>query len=326
MSNEAVPMTPSEAVQQRLRELKIVLDPEIDYRLEQVFPKLKGWGANRTIKRRAKLIRLVEPTLYHMLLAGEEVLYVAKGVQYSLAENYFMGALWSTLLNQTVFVLTNARLLMMRSNNWGKPSEMFWVVYYSEIANFKASWTGVLKLNLQDKKQLKFTGFPAQDRKTMPAIFQQALDDYRRLNFAPFASQSRENLCCRCFKVVSKGDFVCSHCGTQYWTPRGLALRSLVFPSWGDFCMKHYFLASAELACYLLSWTVAITRFADNDSEGAVAIVVMILLFENSFDAILTYLIARKGLNHRRDRHPDQPQPDAGEKNHFADADGATTY
>ncbi len=304
MSEAPVP-GPREKVVQRLQEMKIVLDPEIPYQLEKVFPKITGWGSNAEVKRRGKLIRLVEPVLAKMLLPDEEVWYVAKGVQYSLAENYFMGALWAAMMNQTVFVFTNARLLMMRSNSRGKPTEMFWMIYYSEIAHFKSTWTGVLSLKLSDKKTLKFTNFPSLDRKSMPPLFQAALDDYRAHGLTPMASQSKENLCCHCFQVVAKGDYLCNHCGTEYWTPKQLALRSLLFPSWGDICMRHYVMAFIELLGYLISWGIAVAGLVSpNPAEGWFT-VAFIFLFEHPIDAIMTYFVASKGLSHRRDAAPD---------------------
>ena len=300
MSDDAdLAKSPQELIQDRLQKLKIELDDSIDYRLETLFAKTTGWGANGEIKRRAKLIRQVEPTLQEMLLPKEEVLYVAKGVQYSFAESYFMGALWANMLNQTVFVLTNLRLLMLRSKSNGKPTHTFWVIYYSEIAEFKPTWTGVLKLKMRDGKRCTFTGFSKLDRKAMPTLFQDTLDRYRQQGFEPTVSQSRENLCSHCFKIVSKDVYVCRHCGADYWTPKELALRSLIFPSWGDFCMKHYGIAIMELIGYAFSWFFAITVLTERGSEGLI-VAGMIFLFEHPLDAVLTYNVAKKGLNPRR--------------------------
>lgn len=298
---DANPQPPrSELVETRLRELKLPLDDQIAYQLDSLFPKITGWGAKGEIKRQYKLIKLVEPTLARMLLADEEVLYVAKGVQYSLAENYLFGV-FAALMNQTVLVLTNARLLMMRSNTSGKPSDMFWVIYYSEILDLKANWTGGLNLKLHDQKKLKFTGFPKIDRQSIPTIFQRAFQNYSRLKFAPQTSQSRETLCCRCFHVVPKGDFFCEHCGAEYWRPRDLAFRSLIFPSWGDLCMNHYGLGIVKLIGYIATWALAAIKFTRNDPVEGLLVVGFILLIEHPIDAILTYNIASKGLNHRRD-------------------------
>ncbi len=302
---EEVVRTERDEVLDRLAKLKIALDQDIPYRWETVFAETSGWGSNSEIKRRAKLLKQVGPTLREMLLPNEEVLYVAKGVQYSLAESYLMGAWLASVLNQTVFVLTNLRLLMMRSNGSGKPQETYWVIYYSEIEQFKPYWTGVLKLRLQDRKQYTFTGFSKRDRKAMPAIFEEAIEQYQRLGFSPEVSQSRENLCSHCFQIVPKADYVCDSCGAVYWTPKELALRSLVFPSWGDFCMKHYGVASVELVGYAFSWIVAINALMGPDMVDGLIVALLIFVIEHPVDAMLTYNVARKGLNPRRGPNPD---------------------
>ena len=306
---EDVVLTAREQILARLQTLKILVDADIPYRLESVFAETSGWGGNGEVIRRAKLLRNVGPQLTEMLLPNEEVLYVAKGVQHSFVEQYFMGALWALwthFLNQTVFVLTNLRLLMMRSNGSGKPKENFWVIYYSEIDTFEPSWTGVLDLTLQDRKKLTFTGFSRRDRKAMPVIFQEAVDAYQRLGFEPGVSQSRENLCAHCFKIVPVREFACRGCGADYWTPGQLALRSLIFPSWGDFCMKHYGRATFELIGYCISWIAAINALAGPNTEAGIIFAVFIFIIEHPLDAFLTYNVAKKGLNPRRGPDPDR--------------------
>ena len=190
--------------------------------------------------------------------SNEEVLYIALSVQHSLIESMTTGALWSMMINQTVFILTNLRLLMVRSNSRGKPHETCWMVYYSEIRRFKSSLTGVLILNLEDRKTYKYTGFSKLDRKTMPAMFEEALEEYREHGFQPNCTQSRENVCGRYFAIVPKGDYECGSCDTRFWRPVDVALRSLIFPAWGDILLKHYPFAAFEVFGYLFTWIVAI--------------------------------------------------------------------
>lgn len=134
----------------------------------------------------------------------------------------------------------------------------------------------------------------------MPRIFQEALDNYRKLGFHPPVSQSRENLCSHCFQVIPKGRYVCRHCGSEFWTPKDLAIRSLIFPSWGDLCMKHYHFATVEMIGYATSWFVAIQQLTGPNPEEGLLFAGMIFVLAHPVDAILTYLVAKKGLNPRR--------------------------
>ncbi len=107
-------------VSQKLADLGLSFDPTIAYRLDLLYPRLEGWGVVGQIRRKHKLVARVEARLKAVLRPGEEVLYVAKGVQYKFSEHYFMGLL-AVLINQTICVLTNGRLLMIHSDPRGKP-------------------------------------------------------------------------------------------------------------------------------------------------------------------------------------------------------------
>jgi hypothetical protein len=286
-----------------LTELGLAINPNIAYDLDSMFPKLTGWGSKGQIKQKHKMLLLIEPFLSEILLEGEDVLFVSKGVQFSFVEQYFLG-IWAMLINQTVFVQTNTRLLLIHSNTSGKPKHTNWMIYYSQIESFKVSWSGSVSLKLKDGKKFTFTGFQGPDKKQMPAIFESAMETYREFNFNPAVTQSRENLCSKCNQVVPKGMYQCDACGQQYWKPSEIALRSLAFPSWGDFVMGHTVLACVELMGYLFSWLILFSIFVGLIDEpggliGAVAISIFVLGIAHGIDAGLTYFIAKKGLNPR---------------------------
>ncbi len=296
-------------VAQRLAEWNLSLDPSITYDLDKMFPKTEGWGVKGEVKRKVKLVQNVEPVFRRILLDGEQVLCVAKGVQYKFSEQYFMG-IWANLINQTVFVLTNARLLMIRTNSKGKPKETFWMVAYSQIDKFEGSWTGTVKVKLRDGLKLTFTGFPKTDRKSMPQIFEEVLETYRQAGVDPQVTQSRENLCAYCFFRVPKDVYTCEQCQAEYWRPGEVAIRSLVFPSWGDFAMKHTSLAIIELLGYAVMWfiiaAVWVAALSGGDDMGIVGVAIFtafLLAFSHVPDAALTYYVAKKGL------HPKSPPP-----------------
>ncbi len=291
--------TPSAAAQ-RLAELRLQLDPQLPYNLDSMFPKLTGWGAKGDLKTKHKLIQQVEPLLRRLLRPGEEVLYVAKGVQTKFSEQYFLGY-WATLINQTVFVLTNLRLIMLHSDTKGRPRHTYWLIYYNQIKKFKAGWTGQVALDLVDGTQLRFSGFRGTDRKQMPALFESALATYQQLGFNPQSTQSRENLCSHCLDVVPKAHYACGQCGQQFWKPSELALRSLIFPSWGDFLMGHTLVAVMEMLGYGFSWLILLVLIAAALADPGEALIVAVvfvffLIVEHAVDAGLTYFIAKKGL------------------------------
>lgn len=305
MADENTP--PSEAdILAKLSELKLQLNPEIPYHLQNLFPTLTGWFINNTIKNKATLIRALEPRLEEILKPGEEVLYISRGVNNSFVESLFMGALWANLLNQTAFILTNARLLMIRTNLKGTPQNNFWGIYYSEIKTFKSSWAGALELRLQDGRSMTFSGLPKADRKMMSEIFETAINDYREKGFEPTTTQSMETLCAYCYETVPKDEFVCEACGATYWTPSQLALCSLIFPSWGNFLMGHTLMAGFELLGYVVVILFLVIPVISGMMTGVIASVeagILVLAGTLSFAhlvyAIVTYFVARKGLNPR---------------------------
>ncbi len=301
------PLT-AEQVQAKLAELNLALPPGVSYRWETLFAKLEGWGAKGYIQRKYKLISNSAGLLQQMLKPGEEVLYVGKGVYASFAEQYFMGAIMANLINQTVFVLTNLRLIMLHSNTKGVPGHTYWTIFYNQIKTFKASWTGTVNLVLLDGTSLKFSGFEKLDRTQMPAVFEKAMADYRMLGFNPAVSQSRENVCSHCFEIVPRNEYQCAGCQANYWKPSQIALRSLIFPSWGDFLMRHTSAAVLELIGYAITWGIVLLTFSNALSQGveevigAVIIAVFLLGLAHVGDACLTYFVARKGLNPIRAR------------------------
>ena len=286
----------AEEVASKLAEWELNLNPEMPYQLDKMFPKLAGWGVKTEIKRRVKLIREVEPRLESMLLPNEQVLYVAKGIQSSVFEAITIGAMWSNMINQTVFVLTNVRLLMAHCNRKGQTSEPCWMIYYSEIKSFKGNWTGRLDLKLNDGTCYRFTGFPKIDRKTMPVIFEQAIQLYKEHGFEPACSQSRENACSHCFAIVPKATHDCPECGATFWTSSQIALRSLLFPAWGDLLMKHYPLAIMEIIGYMISWVIAL----DLASNGNIIAAIIVIACSHMIDSVVTLLISSKGLHTKR--------------------------
>ena len=280
-------------VDTKLAQLNLVLSPDINYRLETMFPKITGMFANGAIKKKFKLVQRVEPLMKEMLLDNEEVLFISKGNQSSFSEQFFMGALWAKTINHTVVILTNLRLLCIRTNGSGKPKRTFWSIYYSQIKELKSTIFGNAKICLKDGKNLNYSGFPKIDRKTMRTVFLDAYKLFEEKGFDPEVSQSREKLCGHCYEVVPKHDYECESCGATFWKPMEIGVRSFIFPSWGDFVMKHYLVAIAEFFGFMFLLLVIVISLADGDYVFAA----IIFLLANISDAFITAQIAAKGLH-----------------------------
>jgi len=286
----------------RLQELKLSAPDGLACQLETVFPKREGWGWKKDFRARHKLLKATAPLLERCLHEGEEVLYIAKGSRYSLAEFYFLGV-WASTINHTVIVLTNVRVLLFHTNGKGVPKQTHWMVYYSQIRKFSTTWLGMISLKLNDGRKLNFSGFNKVDRNNMPALIKSTIEKYRQLGFDPETSQSMENLCSRCLGQVSKYLYECDHCQTQFWTPRELALRSFIFPSWGDFLMGHTTLAMVELLGGFVTWgimLVLLTKFFITSDLSLLFIGLSVFVIGNGVDAIMTSHLASKGLYPRR--------------------------
>lgn len=286
----------SQLVDTKLTQLNLVLSPEINYRLETMFPELDGFMVNRSIKKKFQLVQRIEPLLKEMLLEKEEVLFVSKGIQNSSVESFFLGGMWAQSVNHTVVVLTNLRLLCLRTNGKGKPKQTFWSIFYSQIKDLTSSIFGNAKIILKDGTKLIYKGFPKLDRQTMRAVFLDAYERYQEKGFDPPVSQSRENLCSNCYQVVAKRDYECDSCGAEFWKPVDVGMRSFFFPSWGNMVMKHYPLAVAEMLGFLIMLTVIMLAIKDGDYVFAA----ILILIVNGGAALVAVTIAAKGLHLKR--------------------------
>ncbi len=263
----------------KLNELNLHLSPEINYRLETMFPKLDGMFVNRGIKKKCQLVQQIEPLLKAMLLEHEQVLFVSKGGR-------------GLDLQRVIAVLTNLRLLCMHNTGDGEPSYPYWTIYYSQIDELKDTILQNPKLYLKDGTKLRLNDFPKQEHETLRDVFQEAAQRFQKEGLDPPVSQSRENLCGNCFVIVSKHASECDACGATFWPPFEVGVRSLIFPPWGSFLIRPYQIAFGELLSYaLIGFSVLVFDVKD---VPAVAVLAFVLI---SATAAMEYSqIAAKGL------------------------------
>lgn len=265
----------------KLNELNLHLSPEINYRVESMFPRIEGMLVNWEIRKRFRLIKQIEPVLQKMLLENEQVQLISAGKVDTV---------------DTAMVFTESRLLCLRTNGKGKVIPTFCSIYNSQVREIKNmnTWSarGVLKFELKDGSDLKISGITKtdQDSEDSDSLDNENLQDEK--NIDPPVSQSRENLCGNCLQVVPKDHYQCAACGATFWRPWEIVLRSLIFPPWGGFVMQLYLMAAIYLA-YLIIIMIFVSIPLMRGDYG-LAFMVLVVIYVKA--AMSTWFIARKGL------------------------------
>nr|MCH9655050.1 hypothetical protein [Planctomycetota bacterium] len=183
-----------EMVRLKLSQLGLVLSPEINYRLEMMFPRLDGMFLDRKIRKQFQQVKEIEPLLKEMLLENEQVLFVTKGkIEY----------------HESIVVLTNLRMLRIPINNKGVPHQPFWFIYYTQVINLKKIDSLIPGIRLKDSGKVRFHRFQDKDRKMISSVSLNAAKLLEDKGIDPPVSQSKENMCSHCFEVVAKHEFEC---------------------------------------------------------------------------------------------------------------------
>ncbi|QDT42177.1 hypothetical protein Pan241w_22580 [Gimesia alba] len=282
-----------ERVAAKLAELKLELSPAISYRLETLFPSLEGWFVNRKLRKKFWQIQKLEPLLTELLLEHEEVQLVLHGNEGRLTDILLTGSIWIGTTSFTALVFTNLRVLSIRTDGEDTPQKTFWSIYYSQIQSLKLTIFESARFSLKDGRILLFSAISKEELDRMQETVQENCDQFRNQGFDPAVTQSREQLCGHCFDVIPAGVYDCESCGATYWTPAEVGIRSFLFPSWGDFVMKHDALAVMELIgfCLLLIFTLAAF------SEGKYVTGMAVFFMASLADAMMSVQIATKALH-----------------------------
>ncbi len=266
--------------------------------LQSIFPQTDGFFVKRNNKKKVEYLTKAQPLLSKMLAQGEVIEYIARGTLHSSFEMFFAGGYWTRYINFTTLVLTNYRLLMINTNSKSVPKDMLYSqVRMDQIRKVQGGMLGNFMLKLNDKKNRIYREVPSPERKILKQMIDQKINQPQsaagqQLQGAP----SCENLCTTCYKVVPKGEYQCQACNTQFRTPRAAALRSLILPGLGDLYLKHHTLAILEMVGSLAIYAVLLVGAMANNDPIPVFGALFIIAIINSFDALVTYYIAKKGL------------------------------
>ena len=256
-------------------------------------PDKKGRYKTRLNNLKLKLLGAVKATLDQLLEQDEQVLHVAAATAYYPFELIF-GNGWLTMLyNRYIVVATNRRLVAVNTNyRMTKPSHYLFQFPYETIKKISRGLFGTsLSLTRKKGKRRTFTAIKRALAGEMKNFISTQIDPSASLDAKAFP---QENLCPACFKALPAKLTACPGCRAPFKTPRKAALRSLLLPGWGDIYLGHRFLGGLELLGSVLVWIFVASSLLSNSPEG-LTMAIVILLFFNGLDSLVTLHMAKKG-------------------------------
>ena len=262
--------------------------------LEEIFtPSKKGSYKTRRNKLNLKILKAIDGTLDRMLRTDEQVIQIGKAMAYYPAEVVFGNGYLTMMYNYYAVVGTNQRLLFINVNSKiSKPTHYYFQIPYEGIKKVTTGLFGTsLILSRQKGKRRIFTGM----KRYMAKGFQQLIRERQPLaKDAKSVSAIAEDLCPSCFMPLGKNLLKCPKCKSAFKKPATAFLRSLLLPGLGDIYLGHRLLGSLELLGSVVVWAIVIFSVLQGDQANLV-VALMILVFYNGFDGLLTRHMARKG-------------------------------
>lgn len=270
-----------------------------------LLPNKKGRFKIRLNKLKLKLLGAVRETLDQLLDRDEQVMHVAGATAYYPAEMIF-GNGWMTILyNRYILVGTNKRLVAVNTNyKMNKPTHYLFQFPYNEIKKATRGLFGTsLVITRKKGKRRTFTNISRALSAELKKFIDAKIDPAAELSAD---AQPRDNLCPSCFTPLAGQLSSCPKCHAIFKSPRKAALRSLLLPGWGDIYLGHRFLGFMELLGSLMVLGVALA-FLLSDNPSDLIVVLVILLFYNGMDCLLSMHMAKKGYSLEKSRRRTAP-------------------
>jgi len=256
-------------------------------------PNKKGSYKTRLNKLKMKLLDGVKPTLDRILVSGEQVNCVAAGTAYYPFEMFFGNGWFTTLYNRYVLVATDRRLLALNTDlKYTGVTHYLFQFPLNEIRKVSKGLFGTMvSLKRFRGNKRTYTGI-----KRSLAVEMHAWITSKAKSNAPVDATAKQcdNLCPACLQPLPVKLAACPECRAAFKTPKKAALRSLLLPGWGDMYLGHHLLGAFEMLGSLLVWIFITTTISSGAPEDIVAAMIM-LLFVNGVDALLTLHMAKKG-------------------------------
>lgn len=258
---------------------------------EILVPNKKGGYRNRKNKFKVKILMAVSEVLDKIIREGERVRRIGKGTAFYPVEVIF-GNGWLTMMyNQYAILATNQRILLVNVNLRMKGTTHYlFQVLYEDIKKIKRGilFSSMILDRIKSKRRV-LTQMKRYISKEMKEFITE-----QKSNVKGEPEAVLECICPSCFLPLEKDLTQCPSCEAAFKTAKKATLRSLLLPGSGDFYLGHRALGALELLGSLTVWTYALLLIYGGQKDG-LFVAMVVLLFYNCTDAIVTYFMAKKG-------------------------------
>jgi predicted Zn finger-like uncharacterized protein len=258
---------------------------------EILLPNKRGGYRNRRNKFKVKILMAVSEVLDKIIKEGEKVMRIGKGTAFYPVEVIF-GNGWLTMMyNQYAILATNQRILLINVNSRMKGTTHYlFQVLYQDIKRAKRGilFSSMILDRIKSKRRV-FTQMKRYISKEMKGFI---TEQKSNVNGEPEAVL--EYICPSCFVPLEKGLTTCPSCEAAFKTAKKATLRSLLLPGLGDFYLGHRALGALESMGSFMLWAYALLHISAGQKDG-LFVAIIVLLFYNCTDAIVTYFMAKKG-------------------------------
>jgi hypothetical protein len=276
-------------------ELKALLPASVAVRFEEMFPDVRNGRIKRRDRKRAEMLRKVEPVLQRALNPMEVVRFTTNGVR-QLTWWLLTAGSMNPFANRTTLVLTDRRVMLIHTDSKQRP-RMFANQLPLERIHSTAGRNSYVFIR-SGREQLMFHGVKRSEARQLKGL----------LESTATKKGGWQNLCPRCFTATDDAPLSCEKCGEEFKSPKKAALRSLLFPGLGDFYLGYRKYAILEIIGATLLWALFLSTLVPavmaKGLEGAIVAgpLLGLLAVIHIGDALLTRAKAKTGL-HSKDRN-----------------------
>jgi hypothetical protein len=202
---------------------------------------------------------------------------------------------WSVMVNRTLFLFTNMRLILLNCDGKGRAKTLMWQIPYERMQKYgSGTLSGAVKIKTVGGQSFSFIGVPGGDRKRLKEYMLARLAQTRAQGLAFPSHADRDPLCCQCATPLPKAAKQCHECGDVLADPMTPALLSLLLPGLGHLYLGHRGMASFEMLGFgfLL---VNMGFLAYRAGPPGLLIAIPITLAALGADSLVTLHVARKG-------------------------------